>query len=117
MSAFGRKADIGWCTANVKPRPGTDQVQEGHPDTRPSRTIAPYCSRRPREGVYVAFPFLAGTRPSEQLGLLWVDVDFDANVIRIQRMQERDGSITNFTKTVAGTRDVPMCSLLRTMLM
>jgi integrase len=77
-----------------------------------------HTAREDREkGVYVAFPFLAGTRPSEQLGLLWVDVDFDANVIRIQRMQERDGSITNFTKTVAGTRDVPMCSLLRTMLM
>jgi integrase len=68
-------------------------------------------------GICVAFPFLAGTRPSEQLGLLWDDVDFDANVIRIRRMQERDGSITNLTKTVAGTRDIPMCSLLRGMLL
>src|SRR5580700_9317796 len=33
------------------------------------------------KGVYLAFPFLAGTRPSEQLGLMWDDVDFDANVI------------------------------------
>ena len=56
-------------------------------------------------GLYVAFPFLAGTRPSEQLGLLWEDVDFEANVIHIRRMQERDGSITNLTKTAAGTRD------------
>ena len=30
----------------------------------------------PERGVYYAFPFLAGTRPSEQLGLLWEDVDF-----------------------------------------
>lgn len=75
-------------------------------------------AREDREkGVYVAFPFLAGTRPSEQLGLLWEDVDCDVNVIRIQRMQERDGSITNLTKTIAGSRDVPMCSLLRSMLM
>ena len=75
-------------------------------------------AREDREkGIYVAFPFLAGTRPSEQLGLLWEDVDFDANVVRIQRMQERDGSITDLTKTAAGTRDVPLCSLLRTMLM
>jgi integrase len=75
-------------------------------------------ARADREkGVYVGFPFLAGTRPSEQLGLLWEDVDFDANVIHIRRMQERDGSITNLTKTVAGTRDIPMCSLLRGMLM
>jgi integrase len=69
------------------------------------------------KGIYIAFPFLAGTRPSEQLGLLWEDVDFEANVIHIRRMQERDGSITNLTKTVAGTRDIPMCSLLRGMLM
>jgi integrase len=69
------------------------------------------------KGVYVAFPFLAGTRPSEQLGLLWEDIDFDANLLHIRRMQERDGSITNLTKTVAGARDIPMCSLLRNMLL
>ena len=75
-------------------------------------------AREDREkGVYVTFPFLAGTRPSEQLGLLWEDVDFEANVVRICRMQELDGSITNLTKTVAGHRDIPMCSLLRTMLL
>jgi integrase len=75
-------------------------------------------AREDREkGPYVAFPFLAGTRPSEQLGLLWEDVDFEANVIRICRMQEPDGSITNLTKTVAGNREIPMCSLLRTILL
>jgi integrase len=31
----------------------------------------------PEYGVYYAFPFLAGTRPSEQLGLLWDEVDFE----------------------------------------
>ena len=45
-----------------------------------------------RHGIYYAFPFLAGTRPSEQLALLWEDVDFEANVIRIQRTQENDGT-------------------------
>ena len=58
------------------------------------------------KGVYVAFPFLAGTRPSEQLGLLWDDVDFEANVIRIQRIQLRDGSFSEFTKTAAGVRSI-----------
>ena len=33
--------------------------------------------RDPEHGVYYAFPFLAGTRPSEQLVLLWEAVDFD----------------------------------------
>lgn len=71
----------------------------------------------PEHGLYYAFPFLAGTRPSEQLGLLWDDVDFDANVIRIRRIQERDGSLTNMTKTEAGTREIPMSSTLRALLL
>jgi integrase len=32
-------------------------------------------------------------------------------------MQERDGTICDLTKTIAGSRDVPMCSLLRGMLL
>ena len=69
------------------------------------------------KGVYYAVPFLMGTRPSEQLGLLWDDVDFDANVIRIRRIQLRDGALSEFTKTDAGRRDVPMSPLLREMLL
>jgi len=37
-------------------------------------------------GVYYAFPFLASTRPSEQLALHWKDLDFERNPIRIHRM-------------------------------
>lgn len=69
------------------------------------------------QGVYYAFPFLAGTRPSEQLGLLWEDVDFEKNVIRIRRIQERDGTFTEMTKTEAGTREIPMGAILREMLL
>lgn len=68
-------------------------------------------------GLYYAFPFLAGTRPSEQLGLLWSEVDFDRNVIRIRRIQERDGTLTEMTKTEAGQRDIPMSAVLREMLL
>jgi integrase len=68
------------------------------------------------KGVYVAFPFLTGTRPSEQLGLLWDDVDFEANVIRIRRIQLRDGSLSDFTKTAAGNRSIPMSPLMRELL-
>lgn len=67
-------------------------------------------------GAYIAFPFMAGTRPSEQLALHWEDVDFERNVITIRRMLERDGTITNFTKTEAGMRTIPMWSSLREML-
>ncbi|MGT2465043.1 site-specific integrase [Mesorhizobium atlanticum] len=68
-------------------------------------------------GIYYAFAFLAGTRPSEQLGLLWSEIDFDRNVIRIRRIQERDGTLTEMTKTEAGTRDIPMSAALREMLL
>lgn len=71
----------------------------------------------PHRGIYYAFPFLAGTRISEQLGLLWEDVDFAANVIHIRRIQERDGSLTEATKTEAGVRFIPMSVTLREMLL
>jgi integrase len=71
----------------------------------------------PERGIYYAFPFLAGTRPSEQLALHWEDVDFERNMISIRKMQERDGSISSVTKTDAGMREVPMSSTLRRMLL
>jgi integrase len=71
----------------------------------------------PHRGLYYAFPFFTGVRPSEQLGLLWEDVDLNSNMIQIRRMQERDCSITEFTKTAAGTRTLPISPLLRAMLL
>jgi integrase len=69
------------------------------------------------KGVYYAAPFLMGTRPSEQLGLMWDDVDFELNVIRIRRIQLRYGALSEFTKTEAGRRDIPMSPMLREMLL
>jgi integrase len=69
------------------------------------------------KGVYYAAPFLMGTRPSEQLGLMWDDVDFEANLIRIRRIQLRYGALSEFTKTEAGRRDIPMSPMLREMLL
>jgi len=68
-------------------------------------------------GVYYAAPFLIGTRPSEHLGLLWEPVDFEANVVRIERIQLRDGELSEMTKTSAGRRDIPMSPVLRQMLL
>jgi integrase len=71
----------------------------------------------PVRGLYYAFPFLAGTRPSEQLPLRWDDVDFETNIIRIHRSQDQKGEIYATTKTDAGTRDIPMSPRLRSMLL
>lgn len=69
------------------------------------------------KGIYYAAPFLMGTRPSEQLALLWDEVDFEANIIRICRVQMKDGTLIEVTKTDAGRRDIPMSAQLREMLM
>ena len=68
-------------------------------------------------GLYYAFPFLTGVRPSEQLALLWEDVDLATGIISIRRMQERDCSLSEVTKTAAGRRDIPICAQLRDMLL
>jgi integrase len=69
------------------------------------------------KGIYYAFPFLTGVRPSEQLALQWKDIDFQANLIRICRVQLMNGSVAELTKTEASTRDIPISPLLRTMLL
>ena len=71
----------------------------------------------PERGVYYAAPFLMGTRPSEQLGLMWDSIDFDANLIRIERIQLKDGALSELTKTEAGRREIPMSPHLREMLL
>lgn len=76
-----------------------------------------YAQTDKAKGVYYAFPFLTGVRVSEQLGLQWEDIDFDRDVISICRVQERNGSIFDMTKTEAGTRDVPISATLRKMLL
>jgi len=100
------------------------QLGKGTPKSR-KEILAPHqvaqviqeAERDTEHGVYYAFPFLAGTRPSEQLGLLWSEIDFDQNTIRICRIQERDGTLSETTKTEAGTREIPMGGTLRAMLL
>ena len=70
----------------------------------------------PHRGVYYAFPFLTGVRPSEQLAMLWTDVDLNERVIHIRRSQEPNGTISEFTKTAAGMRDIPIAPTLHHML-
>ena len=64
-------------------------------------------------GVYYAAPFLMGTRPSEQLGLLW-----DASTSRRTSSASgasnmRNGGLAEMTKTAAGGRSIPMSQCRR----
>jgi integrase len=68
------------------------------------------------KGIYYAFPFLTGVRPSEQLGLQWRDVNLSAGAIHVRRMIEPGGKLCEFTKTAAGMRDIPLAPSLTEML-
>ncbi len=96
---------------------GKARVKKAILNTKQIAQLVGAAKKDKERGIYCVFPFLVGARPSEQFGLLWDDIDFEANVIRIRRMQERDGSLTDMTKTEAGTRDVPMGKTLRGMLL
>ena len=76
------------------------------------RHLLAMANRDPERGVYYAFPFLTGVRPSEQLGLLWDAVDFGTGTIEIRRTQELSGAITEATKTSASVRQVPIPPML-----
>lgn len=66
-------------------------------------------------GVYYAFLFFTGVRPSEMLGLLWEEVDLDAGRVRICRTQMPDGTLKATPKTNAGVREIPLNARLLSM--
>ena len=76
-----------------------------------------YAKTDTERGVFIAWPYLTGTRASEQLGLLWEDIDLERNIISIRRALNRDGSTSETTKTDAGEREIPISATLRTMLL
>lgn len=101
---------------NLRLAPMPRRLGRGKPKVEKVILLPEQVQKLPKQdrdyGVYYAFPFLVGTRPSEQLGLLWEDVDFENRMIHIRRMQEKDGSLCETTKTSAGVRDVPMSAML-----
>lgn len=73
-------------------------------------------ARLDERGIYYAFPFLTGVRPSEQLALLWDDVHIEEGFVCIRRTQQPDGVVVELTKTEASVRDIPISRILREML-
>lgn len=68
-------------------------------------------------GMYMACLYYLGVRPGEARGLMWGDVDWEANVIHIQRdIDYKDHASSGGLKTDAAYRDVPMQSELRSIL-
>ncbi len=59
-------------------------------------------------GIYYTFPFFTGTRPSEQLGLLWDDINFKSSVILIRRTLQQDRTLVELVKSAASVREIPI---------
>ena len=55
-----------------------------------------------RSGTQASVATQPSTSSSEQLGRLWEVVDFEAGLIRIRRIQLRDGALAEVTKTGGG---------------
>ena len=70
-----------------------------------------------QRGIYYAFPFLTGVRPSEQLALLWEDVQLNHGFIEIKRTQLPNGYSSEMTKTSSSARQIPISPALRSMLL
>ncbi len=73
-------------------------------------------SRDKKWGVYYAFLFLTGVRPSEMLALLWEDVNLDTGRVLISRTQSPNAKLKDNPKTAAGVREIPLNSKLLSML-
>jgi len=66
--------------------------------------------------VVVACGVFGGFRPGETFGLHWEDIDWEREVIRVQRSHTRENGL-RATKTDAGYRRVPMTPPIRRALM
>lgn len=63
-------------------------------------------------GLWVLTILYAGLRPGETIPLIWKDIDFKANEIRIYKAAESGTDAVKNPKTEAGFRDVPIHAAL-----
>lgn len=71
-----------------------------------------------RAYIFCLLALSTGMRRGEILGLMWEDIDFKANVIRVTHnkaliLNKLDAPVTALPKTDAGRRVIPMGSLLK----
>ena len=74
-------------------------------------------AREHPRGAYLALMYYTGCRPGEARGVMWSDVDFEKNRIRIERdIDYKDGGKVGSLKTPRSCRVVPMAPALRAIL-
>lgn len=70
-------------------------------------------------GLYLAVMYYTGMRPGEVRGLQWGDIDWDANLIHVQRdvdYADAGRAQVGALKTAASDRYIPLAAPLRTLL-
>ena len=66
-----------------------------------------------RGRLFCLLMLYAGLRNGECAALKWADVNFDRNLIHVNKALKADGTIQPFTKTNAGMRTVPLQRVLK----
>jgi len=64
-----------------------------------------------RGEVFIKLQLYCGLRPGEALALKWCDIDFNNNIININKARKKDGQVGP-PKSKAGNRDIPIPTVL-----
>lgn len=98
-----------------KPRPAAERRALTEAERR--RMVALFDTHE--HGLYLAVMYYTGMRPGEARGLQWGDIDWDANLIHVQRdvdYADRGRAQVGELKTAASDRYLPLAAPLRALL-
>lgn len=98
-----------------KPRPAAERRALTEAERR--RMVALFDTHE--HGLYLAVLYYTGMRPGEARGLQWGDIDWDANLIHVQRdvdYADRGRAQVGELKTAASDRYIPLAAPLRALL-
>ena len=84
--------------------------------TEEERTAILEVAKTHRSGLWIMTLLYTGMRPGETAALVWNDIDFQNNEIRIHAAKESGSNAIKAPKTEAGIRTIPIHSELRPLL-
>ena len=99
-----------------KPRPAAER--RALTEAERQRMVALFDTHE--HGLYLAVLYYTGMRPGEARGLQWGDIDWDANLIHVQRdvdYADRGRAQVGELKTAASDRYIPLAAPLRDLLL
>lgn len=98
-------------------RPKVSQAKPRRALTQDERCAVVNAAASNKEGALLALMYYLGVRRGEALGLMWSDINWDANIIRIERdIDNKNHSMAGDVKTGSARREIPIDSKLRAIL-